>query len=113
MQASEVMTRNIVSIGRDAPIREAIRLMLDNKVSGLPVVDAGGKVVGILTEGDLLRRSEIATEKRHWPWLEFRDGTGADGERLCQDPWARRRRADDRMRLNSSPPTRRSPTSSP
>ncbi len=43
MLASEVMTRNIVSIGRDAPIRDAIRLMLDNKVSGLPVVDAGGK----------------------------------------------------------------------
>ena len=76
MQASEVMTRNIVSIGRDAPIRDAIRLMLDNKVSGLPVVDAGGKVIGILTEGDLLHRSEIATEKHHWRWLEFVLGPG-------------------------------------
>jgi CBS domain-containing protein len=76
MLASEVMTRNIVSIGRDAPIRDAIRLMLDNKVSGLPVVDAGGKMIGILTEGDLLHRSEIATEKHHWRWLELLLGPG-------------------------------------
>jgi CBS domain-containing protein len=76
MQASEVMTRTIVSIGRNAPIRDAIRLMLDNKVSGLPVVDAGGKLIGILTEGDLLHRSEIATEKHHWRWLEFLLGPG-------------------------------------
>jgi CBS-domain-containing membrane protein len=76
MLASDIMTRHIVSIGRDAPIREAIRLMLDNHVSGLPVVDAAGKVVGILTEGDLLRRSEIATEKHRWQWLEFVLGPG-------------------------------------
>ena len=76
MQASDVMTPNIVSIGRGAPIRDAIRLMLDNKVSGLPVVDSAGKAVGILTEGDLLRRSEIATEKQHWRWLEFVMGPG-------------------------------------
>jgi CBS domain-containing protein len=76
MQASDVMTRNFVSIGRDAPIREAIRLMLDNRVSGLPVVDTAGKLVGILTEGDLVRRSEIATERHRWPWLEFLMGPG-------------------------------------
>jgi CBS domain-containing protein len=76
MQASDVMTRNIVSIAPGAAIREAIRLMLDNKVSGLPVIDAAGKAVGMLTEGDLLRRSEIATEKHHWHWLEFLLGPG-------------------------------------
>jgi CBS domain-containing protein len=76
MQASDIMTRNIVSIGREAQIREAIRLMLDNHVSGLPVVDRAGKVVGVLTEGDLLRRTEIATEKHRWPWLDFVLGPG-------------------------------------
>jgi CBS domain-containing protein len=76
MQASDVMTRSIVSIGPDAPVRDAIHLMLDHKVSGLPVVDMAGKLVGILTEGDLLRRSEIATEKHHWRWLEFVLGPG-------------------------------------
>ncbi len=71
MLASDVMTRDIVSIAPDAPIREAIRLMLDRRVSGLPVVDGAGKLVGILTEGDLLHRSEIATERHRWHWLEF------------------------------------------
>lgn len=71
MLASDVMTRDIVSIAPAAPIREAIRLMLDRQVSGLPVVDGAGKLVGILTEGDLLHRSEIATERHRWHWLEF------------------------------------------
>lgn len=75
MNAADVMTHNVVTVERRTPIREAIRLMLANKVSGLPVVD-GGKVEGILTEGDLLRRSEIATERRHWPWLDFLLGPG-------------------------------------
>jgi predicted transcriptional regulator len=50
--------------------------MLDHRISGLPVVDAAGKIEGILTEGDLLRRSEIATERRRWPWLELLLGPG-------------------------------------
>jgi CBS domain-containing protein len=76
MNASEIMTRNVVTLTRGTPIREAIRLMLDHRISGLPVVDAAGKVEGILTEGDLLRRGEIATERRRWPWLDFLLGPG-------------------------------------
>jgi CBS domain-containing protein len=76
MNASEIMTRNVVTLTRGTPIREAIRLMLDHRISGLPVVDAAGKVEGILTEGDLLRRGEIATERRRWPWLDFLLGSG-------------------------------------
>jgi CBS domain-containing protein len=71
MLASDVMTRDIVTIAPGAAIRDAIRLMLERNVSGLPIVDAAGKLVGILTEGDLLRRSEIATERHRWHWLEF------------------------------------------
>ncbi len=76
MLASDVMTRDLMSIRPDAPVREAIRLMLDNKVSGLPVIDTDGQLVGVLTEGDLLRRSEIATERHHWRWLELVLGPG-------------------------------------
>lgn len=76
MMAAEVMTRTIISIGPDASVREAVRLMLDNRVSGLPVVDPGGRMVGILTEGDLLRRSEIGTDKHRRHWLEFLMGPG-------------------------------------
>ena len=76
MKASDVMTRNVVTCACGTPIREAIRLMLDNNVSGLPVVDAAGRLEGILTEGDLLHRAEIATERKHWPWLDFLLGPG-------------------------------------
>ena len=76
MKASDVMSRNIVSIGRDAAIAEAIRLMLDNQISGLPVIDTAGRLVGILTEGDLLRRSETGTERHRPRWLEILMGPG-------------------------------------
>ncbi len=71
MKTSEIMSREVVSIGPDAPIREAIRLMLEHRISGVPVVDGAGKLVGIMTEGDLLRRFETGTERRLRPWLEF------------------------------------------
>jgi len=76
MNASDVMTRNILSVRPDAVIAEAIRLMLDNRISGLPVIDEGGQLVGILTEGDLLRRGETATERHRPRWLEILMGPG-------------------------------------
>jgi len=76
MKASDVMSRNIISVDRDATIAEAIRLMLDNRISGLPVIDAAGRVIGILTEGDLLRRSETGTERHRPRWLEILMGPG-------------------------------------
>jgi CBS domain-containing protein len=76
MNASDVMTCNIVSVGRSTPIAEAIRLMLDNQVSGLPVLDNAGEVVGVVTEGDFLRRSETGTERHRPRWLEILMGPG-------------------------------------
>jgi CBS domain-containing protein len=76
MKASAVMTRNIVSVQPDATVLQAARLMLQHHISGLPVVDAGGKLVGILSEGDFLRRRETATERRRSRWLEFLMGPG-------------------------------------
>ena len=76
MQASDVMSRNVVSARPDMPVAEAIGLMLDRGISGLPVVAANGSVVGILTEGDLLRRSETDTQKRRPRWLELLLGPG-------------------------------------
>ena len=54
--------------------------MLRNRVSGLPVVDAEGQLVGMVTEGDFLRRSEIGTERRRPRWLEFVLGPGRMAE---------------------------------
>jgi CBS domain-containing protein len=80
MKASDVMTRNLVTVERGTPVAQAIHLMLDNQVSGLPVVDDTGKMVGILTEGDLLRRSETGTERHRPRWLEILMGPGRMAE---------------------------------
>lgn len=76
MKALDVMTRPVITIRPDASIGDAIRLMLQNRISGLPVVDKAGKLVGIVTEGDFLRRSEAQTERRHSRWLQFLLGPG-------------------------------------
>src|ERR671925_575167 len=75
MKAADVMTRNVVTVERRAAVAEAIWLMLDNHVSGLPVVE-DGNLVGILTEGDLLRRNETGTERHRPRWLEILMGPG-------------------------------------
>jgi CBS domain-containing protein len=70
MKASEVMTRRVISIAPSASVVRAIGTMLKNRISGLPVVDRRGKLVGIITEGDFLHRQEIGTDiKRHF-WLD-------------------------------------------
>lgn len=67
MNAADVMTRNVVSVTPDTTVEDTARMMLERGISGLFVVDAKGDLSGIVTEGDLLRRDEIGTE-RHRPW---------------------------------------------
>jgi CBS domain-containing protein len=81
MKAMDIMTRQVVSIGPDAPILEAVRLMLQHRISGLPVIDASGRLAGVVTEGDFLRRAETGTERKRWRWVEFLMGPG----RLADD----------------------------
>jgi CBS domain-containing protein len=76
MQVRDVMTRNVVSVQADEQVIKAARVMLQNRISGLPVVDATGKLVGIVTEGDFLRRGELGTQRRRPKWLEFLVGPG-------------------------------------
>ena len=76
MKAADVMTRSVVSIRPNASIAEMIKLMLDNRISGLPVIDDRGDLVGIITEGDCLRRTETGTERKRPRWLEFLTGPG-------------------------------------
>jgi CBS domain-containing protein len=64
MRAHQIMTRNVITISPDTTISEAARIMLDNQISGLPVVDGSGKLVGILSDGDFVRRSEIGTQRK-------------------------------------------------
>jgi CBS domain-containing protein len=76
MKASEIMTLGVYTVRPEASIKEAASLMRERGISGLPVVDKTGRLVGIVTEGDLLRRAEIGTERRRPRWLVFVLGPG-------------------------------------
>jgi CBS domain-containing protein len=76
MQASDVMTTEVITVQPQTSVLEAVRLMLQHKISGLPVTDSGGHLVGILTEGDFLRRAETGTTRNRPRWLEFLVGPG-------------------------------------
>lgn len=80
MRARDVMTRNVISVAANETVVNAARIMLQNRISGLPVVDADGDLVGIVTEGDFLRRGELGTERRRPKWLEFLPGPGPMAE---------------------------------
>jgi CBS domain-containing protein len=71
MRAHDIMTHNVITIGPDATLADAAGLMLANHFSGLPVVDAKGELVGIVTERDFLRRQELETQRKRPRWLEF------------------------------------------
>ena len=91
MKVGDVMTRRVISVAPDGSIRDAVQLMLQNRISGLPVVDPAGHLVGMVTEGDFLRRSETGTQRKRPRWLvaamrsgrkidEFRIGEGNDSK---------------------------------
>jgi len=77
MKAKDVMTRNVITIAPHAPILAALQLMQQHNISGLPVVDEKRNLVGIVTEGDFLRRAETDTTRQRSRWLEFLLGPGA------------------------------------
>ena len=76
MRAHQIMTRPVVTVKPDTSIVEAASIMLQRHVSGLPVVDAGDKLVGIVSEGDFIRRSELGTGRKRGRWLRFILGPG-------------------------------------
>ncbi|WP_316179796.1 MULTISPECIES: CBS domain-containing protein [unclassified Bradyrhizobium] len=77
MRAHQIMSRPVITVAPEATIVEAANIMLKHHVSGLPVVDAAGKLVGIISEGDFLRRSETGTQRRRGRWLSFLFGPGS------------------------------------
>ena len=80
MKAKDVMTHCVVSIAPGAPILEAIGRMISHQVSGMPVIDADGKLAGMITEGDFLHRAETHTEAPRRRWLELLLGPGSPAE---------------------------------
>ena len=84
MKVRDVMTPHVVSVTPDKSVFVAARLMLQKKISGLPVVDGLGNLVGVVTEGDFLRRAEIGTKRERPMWVEFFIGPGRLADEYVQ-----------------------------
>jgi len=76
MKAKDIMTSAVISVEPETTVLEAARRMLQNHISGLPVVDKAGNLVGIVSEGDFLRRGETDTAPKCSGLLEFLLGPG-------------------------------------
>jgi CBS domain-containing protein len=64
MRAMDVMTTNVITVGPDTSVQEVAKILSERNISGVPVVDAENRLVGIVSEGDLLHRVETGTERR-------------------------------------------------
>ena len=76
MRTHQIMTRKVITVGAAASIVDAANMMLENHISGLPVVDEGEKLVGIVSQSDFIRRAEIGTQRKRGRWLKFLLGPG-------------------------------------
>jgi CBS domain-containing protein len=81
MNAQDVMASRVVTVGEDATVQEVAKLLIEERISAVPVVDKAGKIVGIVTESDLMRRAEIGTERHYSGWLSLL----ADARTLAAD----------------------------
>jgi CBS domain-containing protein len=68
MKAHEIMSRQVVSVTPDGTLVDLANLMLEKRFSGVPVITAKGKLVGMITEGDCMHRVETGTEKKQSFW---------------------------------------------
>ena len=71
MKASDIMVANVISVPPNASVREVARVLLSNQISAMPVLDELGRLIGIVSEGDLMRRAELDTEHRRSWWLRI------------------------------------------
>jgi len=85
MRAHQIMTRSVISVKPDTTIVDAANIMLQRHVSGLPVVDDNDKLVGVVSEGDFIRRSEIGTQRKRGRWLRFILGPGKSASDFVQE----------------------------
>jgi len=81
VQASDVMTREVVSVAPETPLGEVARLLLEHAISAVPVTDRAGAVIGMVSEGDLIGRNDVEREERRDWWLAL----FAEGETLHPD----------------------------
>src|SRR3954471_12437326 len=94
MRAHQIMTRDCITVTPHTTIEQAAKIMLENRISGLPVMDNAGKLVGIVSESDFLRRKEIGTAKKRPSWLQFFLGPGTAAAEFVRE---RGRKVEDVM----------------
>jgi CBS domain-containing protein len=92
MKARDVMTSAVVSVGPDTPTREVAKILRDNGISAVPVVDTGGTLSGMVSEGDLIGRDEPQSEARRDWWLTLL----AEGETTLNADFVASLRSSDR-----------------
>lgn len=71
MRAHDVMTRHVITVEPETDVREIAKRLVENRISAVPVVGAGGELVGIVSEGDLMRRPESGMDRRPSWWLSL------------------------------------------
>ncbi|MDE2468806.1 MAG: CBS domain-containing protein, partial [Bradyrhizobium sp.] len=94
MRAHQIMTKDCITVTPHTTIEKAAKIMLQTHISGLPVLDDAGMLVGIVSESDFLRRSEIGTGRKRSAWLQFFLGPGKVAAEFVHE---RGRRVEDVM----------------
>src|SRR5215471_14300224 len=69
MKARDVMVSPVITIKPGASVKEVAQLLVKNRISALPVVDEAGRLVGLVSEGDLMRRADLGTHRHRAWWL--------------------------------------------
>jgi len=85
MRVRDVMTYGVIGAPETASVAEAVETMLRSRVSALFIFDADHAVIGVLSEGDLLRRVELGSERRRPHWLELLLGSGRLAETYAHE----------------------------
>ena len=94
MRAHQIMTKDVITVAPLASILDAANIMLRCHLSGLPVVDEHGALIGMVSESDFLRRSEIGTGRKRSAWLRFFTGAGGSAADFVHE---RGRKVEDVM----------------
>lgn len=90
MKAQDVMTAPAITVAPETPVSAVAGRLIERRISAVPGIDGSGSVVGILSEGDLLRRSETSTERQRPRWLELlldSSMQAAELETLADERW--------------------------
>src|SRR6516164_2145532 len=75
MRAIDIMTTEVIAVDENATVPAVAKLLAERGISAVPVVDKNNRVIGMISEGDLLHRAETGTERRRSWWLEMMAST--------------------------------------